>query len=323
MDLGVFDDVSRLRGREDIAVATDEVRRYKRLDGRKHWAGADGAWMHASHLLVVKTRWLREQYTRLYWHDIQAIALYSMRGPTPIGRALEAGCLLIYAGYAVVSGNRIVMACAALFLLLYGVARWRMKRFAYAVYTRVNVAHVPAGASKFTSMGGLVALENAVRSAQGEAALDENAGLAVGPATMVKPQMRVWVHALFFAVVLVIYSAALILNDLQKPAVIGLGISALLVLLPLLMITLVLQRDFEFPASIRVFAWFFQIGLFVEVLHALSSIWIPVKLAPGKADRTLHAVSALLPALCGLLMVYRERLNRQGRREDITTLDLQ
>lgn len=301
-----------------MTVAAHELDRYERLDGLKYRAGADGAWMHESHLLIVKTRWLREQYTRLYWHDIQAIALYGIRGLSPVARALEAVCLLAYTAYAIVSGNHVVMTCAAVFLALYGVARWRIQRFAYAVYTRITVAHVPAGLSRARSMSGLAALERAVRQAQGERALDE-AGEAVGPAGVVKAQPRLWVHAMFFAALLAIYSAALALNDLQKPAAIALGVSAVLIILPLLAITLILQKDFEFPASVRVFAWFFQIGIVAEAMNVLSRIWIPSQPLQGQTVREVHAVSAFLPALCGLLMIYLERLRKQGPPGDVTT----
>jgi hypothetical protein len=296
---------------------------YKRLGVRGYRPGADGAWLHVSHLLLVRTRWLREQYTRLYWHDIQAIALYGVPGLSGLARILETTCLMAYMVYAFGFGNRLSMACAAIFSAAYGIARWRTDRFGYAVYTRVNVTYFPAGASRAKSERGLATLENAVRNLQETSAISETAVQTVGPATARKAQSITWVHALLFTVVLLIYPAAVALKNLKGPEQFGVGIGAVFIVLPLLITTLVLQKDLDFPASVKVFAWFYQIGFLVELLQALSATWIPFRWNYGSADRAAHAVRTLLPALCGLLMIYLERVKRQDQAQTSSiSLDL-
>jgi hypothetical protein len=296
---------------------------YTRLGGRTFRPGTDGAWLHASHLLLVRTRWLREQYTRLYWRDIQAVALFGMPGLSGLAMALEAACLLAYMIYAFGFGDRLSIASAVIFFAVYGFARWRMDRFGYAIYTRVNIAYFPAGASRAKSKRGLTTLENAVRNVQDTPAISETTAHPVGPAAARKAQSPTWVHALLFIVMLLIYPAALALSYLKGPERFGVGIGALFIVLPLLITTLVLQKDFEFSASVKVFAWFYQIGILVELLHLLSGIWIPLKPAYGSADREARAVYTLLPALCGLLMIYLERVKSQDRAHSSSiSLDL-
>jgi hypothetical protein len=267
--------------------------------------------MHASHLLVVKTRWLREHYTRLYWHDIQGIALYGLPGLSTLGIVLEAICLLAYAAYAFVFGGRVAALCGAVFLLLYGTARWRMERFVYVVYTRVNIAYLPGGASTAKSVKGLVAMEDAVRHAQGAAA-PKGAVQTIGPAATRRPALRLWIHSSLFVTVFTLYSAALLFQNLRTPEVIGLGLGSLAILLPLLIATAAIQKDFEFPASIRVFAWFYQFGTLIGVLQLLTGIWIPFSHPHGSRAREAQAAAALLPAICGLVMIYLESAKQQS-----------
>jgi hypothetical protein len=313
--VALYDDVPTLDGKA-VGVRSGEPNPYRRLDGRKRWAGADGGWMHTSHLLVVKTRWLREHYTRLYWHDIQGIALYELPGLSALGIALETICLLTYATYAFLFGSRVAMSCGAVFLLLYGIARWRMERFVYAVYTRVNVAYMPGGASKAKSMKGLTAMDEAVRHAQGAAASNGAAGQTIGPAATGRPAPRLWPHSALFVTVFALYSAALLFQKLQTAEVIGLGLGAVAILLPLLIATAAIQKNFEFPASIRIFAWFYQFGTLVGVLQLLTGIWIPFSRLHGSRAREVQAAAALLPAICGLVMIYLESAKRQPAMSD-------
>jgi hypothetical protein len=292
-------------------VRSGETNPYTRLNGGKRWAGADGGWLHASHLLVVKTRWLREHYTRLYWHDIQGIALYGLPGLSALGTALETICLLAYAAYAFAFGGRVAISCGAVFWLLYGIARWRMERFVYAVYTRVNVAYMPGGASKVKSMKGLTAMDEAVRHAQGAAASNGATGQTIGPAATGRPAPRLWAHSALFVTVVALYSAALFLQNLQTREIIWLGMGAVAILLPLLIATAAIQKSFEFPASVRIFAWFYQFGTLIGVLQLLTRIWIPFSHVHGSRAREAQAAAALLPAVCGLVMVYLESAKRQ------------
>ena len=308
--MAVCEDVSAVGGTA-VTMGSRENKLYTRLDGRKLWAGADGGWMHASHLLVVKTRWLREHYTRLYWRDIQGIALYALPGPSALGIALEAICLLAYAAYAFAFENRMAMLWGAVFLLLYGAARWRMERFAYAIYTRVNAAYMPAGAGKAKSAKGLAAMDEAARRAQSGTASNGAAGQTIGPPKIEKTAPPTWPHVALFIAVLALYSAGLSLRTLQTSEIVWLGMGAAAVLLPLLIGTVVVQKSFEFPASIRVFAWFYQFGTLIGLLDILTGIWIPSSRRHGGSVRGLQAAAALLPAFCGLLTISVESMKRR------------
>jgi len=96
--------------------------------------------MAADHLLFVRTRFFSEQYTRLYWNDIQALLLYRIVQNTGLMLGAEIACLLAAVIVTMVQKRFEVTVVALCYVAFY--AAWRLTRRNYGVQILTRTANI-------------------------------------------------------------------------------------------------------------------------------------------------------------------------------------
>ena len=110
-------------------------------------AGCDGSPMTPGWPPIIcclsRTRFFSEQYTRLYWNDIQALLLYPFAHNKGLMLGAEVACILAAVTEALVQNRFETIALAFCYVVLY--AAWRLTRRNYGVevLTRTATVRIP------------------------------------------------------------------------------------------------------------------------------------------------------------------------------------
>jgi hypothetical protein len=301
---------------------------YRRLGGRRwlRWQSDDG-WLASDHLLFVRTRLFSEQYTRLYWNDIQALLLYRLIQNTGLMLVAEIACIFASVIAAFVQRRFESSALAFFHVVLY--AAWRLTRRNYGVLvvTRTASVRIPLAVLHSSARRMVDELQQQVESVQGHltpaanAPLTdaESAGLEPEPAQVLivispvsgKRRPTLVVHGIVFALGLTtwLFAPGSLLADAYW-TVIG---SALTVLFEAgLVAAWFVQQDVEFPFSVRSAA-VMNLALQTSLLGALLSLGAGLNFA-HVAEAMLVITTPitllrLLACLYGLVGIYKNSLD--------------
>lgn len=232
------------------------------FQNRRLAAGRVTAWESSDHLLVVENRFLSEQYTRLFWADIQTATLYELHSRSLFLLGAELICIVAAVAPVLTWSRGWPLLAGLLTPLLYLLWRFTRRHWGCQITTRTSMRQfaLPGGIAACRSM--LDKLKDRVTAAQGAVAelskTEVETQMQHGAANRsgrIRRQPIAAVHVLAFVlgvfspfsvVVFVLYCLALIA-------------------------ALFLQQDFRFPLSVRSAAVMSQMYASLRV-----AIWILV-----------------------------------------------
>jgi hypothetical protein len=301
--------------------------RYRRLGGRRwlRWQSDDG-WLAPDHLLFVRTRFFSEQYTRLYWNDIQALLLYRFAHNTGLMLVMEVLVVLAAVAVPLVQKRFEVTMSASCYVALY--AAWRVTRrnWGVQVLTRTTAVGIPLTMQHNTARRMADELQREIESVQGrlspphETAVEPN-GEAIELAAAV-PQVVLIpantqrrpilvLHGIVFALGLTswLFARGGLLSD---PYWTVIGVLLSIIFLGGLLAMFFLQQAPEFPFAVRSAA----------VMNAslqLSMLAAAFALNPATVTTTVSVLSPpvallqMLACLYGLMGIYKNSLDRSDK----------
>ncbi len=190
-------------------------------------------WLAADHLLIISDRFFRENYSRIYWTDMQTILLYSLQRPRGPMLAFEILCV----GAVQVSGSIMNILWGSVFaaLFVFAYASWRLMQpnWGCQTSTKLSTHRFSLGATLNRSRRIVEDLKTCARSVQGSVKdVDSPGQIFVGDrdgAERRKPTLAVHVIAFVLGLLaplsrlfLAIYYGALIAvfffqRDFQSP----------------------------------------------------------------------------------------------------------
>jgi len=121
--------------------------KYRRLKTRLVPFLRVAVWTAADHLLFIRNRFFDEQYTRLYWADIQAILLYPLRPPGILLLVAEILCVVLIVGTAPLANHLWGAAFAVVFAVWYGFWRLIQPAWACEISTKTSSVRFPLSPS--------------------------------------------------------------------------------------------------------------------------------------------------------------------------------
>lgn len=287
--------------------------RYTALRASRVAPSRERLWLAADHLLHSKSTFFRERYTRYFWHDIQALVFYECQPSSTLEDLIEA-LVLISAVFALIAQYHLAgLPSAVVFLALYFWWRVRAVRYACLVATSQSAARLPLAASRRRAEQMFATLRAHVEASQDavDATVEgEPSGAPAATIRSVSAASRLSIHTTLFAVELLSGCVGLLLAG--QHAAIAFVIPSLLtwlILLPLLILSAMLQRDFEFPIPVKSVAIAFQLG---TLLGGSTSFLFGLRFASAAAGGGLLWGWAMVAfqALCGLEVVYLTTLRR-------------
>ena len=278
-------------------------------------------WLADDHLLLVSIKFFNEEYTRLYWADIQMLMLYQLERSSPFMLVFEWLCIvaplvgfLSFGSQFRGPGAWSAAISALVFALAY--ASWRFTRPAWAcrITTKTNEARIPIGRTLIRARAIFADLQSRVAlaqpGAQTESAMELLSGIADNRSVVRKPPFLV-LHGLTFGIGLV----AAVCVAIQTPTfrVLG-GIFAFFLYLGLVAVYFV-QQDLEFPFAVKTAAIMSQIAAFASLagtlvlflfFPALASFYLkaPMRVIVG-------SVSLMLRCFFGIVAIFALTATRQ------------
>lgn len=306
---------------------------YRRLGGRRwlRWQSDDG-WLAADHLLFVRTRLFSEQYTRLYWNDIQAVLLYRLAQNTGLMLVAEIACVLA-AVIAALAVHRFEASALAFFYVVFYVT-WRLTRRNYGVLVITRTASVRIPLAMFHSSARRLAdeLQQRVESVQGRLTLAavapltgaETAGvdpewapplqIMISPASGKRRPVLV-LHGIVFAMGLTtwLFARGSVLADAYWTAI---GSMLTILFEAGLVAACFVQQNPEFPFAMRS-AVVMNLALQASLLGALLSLGARLNLA--RVSEALLVIAApitllrLLACLLGMVGLYKNSLGEADK----------
>ncbi len=300
--------------------------KYRRLGGRRwlRWQSDDG-WLAPDHLLFVRTRFFSEQYTRLYWNDIQALLLYRFAQNTGLILAMEVLVVLAAVAVAMVQSRFAVTVAALSYVVLY--AAWRLTRrnWGVQVLTRTVAVRIPLTMRHNAARRLADELRQEIESAQGppspsqEARVESNAEAVIEPAAaprvvLIADTRRspiLVLHGIVFALGLTswLFASRGLLSDPYWKAI---GVLLFVVFLGGLLAMFFLQQAPEFPFAVRsatVMNASLQASMLIAAL-ALNSANITATVSVLSPP---IALLQMLACLFGLMGIYKNSLDRSNK----------
>lgn len=268
---------------------------YERVGRRRAWFpfGRNRLWTAADHLLLIRDLPLRENYSRIYWSDIEAILLYSL--PHPSGFMLAAEILCAFAFPAIAPFIDVFWGSmgAAVFLAIYASWRAMQPNWGCQVTTRLSTLNFPLRSTLNSSRAVVEILKARAGAAQNSGAdFEIQSTVFIGDRNWAQRNSpRLAVHAVTFSlglfaglnkIVLVLYFAALL----------GLYFSG---------------RRLKYPLSVR------SAVLMSQILAALEIAWWfrhPVGIISYALLRPdwIFSISRVLFSLLGIAAVYQRSM---------------
>lgn len=301
---------------------------YRRLGGRRwlRWQSDDG-WLAADHLLFVRTRFFSEQYTRLYWNDVQALLLYRLAQNTGLMLGAEIVCVLAAVTVAFVQNRFEVMALAFCYVVLY--AAWRLTRRNYALEMTTRTAGVRIPLAMFQRSARRLADQSrrAVEGVQGrlasppdlpivvtEPAIAEHSAVTVKHSGRTRRPILV-VHGIVFGLGLAtwLFISGTVPSD---PYWIAIGALLSILFYAGLIAMFFLQQDPEFPFAVRSAA-VMNLALQVAVLGPVLALGARLSFQAVNAAMVVLSppmtLLRLLACLFGLMGIYKNSLDEADK----------
>jgi hypothetical protein len=304
---------------------------YRRLGGHRwlRWQSDDG-WLAADHLLFVRTRFFSEQYTRLYWNDVQALLLYRFAQSTGLMLAAEVVCVMAAVTVAIVQNRFETIALAFCYVVLY--AAWRLTRrnFGVGIFTRTANVRIPVSIFRRSARHLAGQLQQAVEGAQGrlvppevvvlggsvaaEHAISGPSAVTVKPSGSKRRPVLI-VHGIVFGLGLTTW---LFVSGAVPSAPYWIAIGTLLSILFYagLIAAFFLQQDPEFPFAVRAAA-VMNLALQVAVLGPVLAMG--ARLSFPAVNTAIVVLSPpmtllrLLGCLFGLMGIYKNSLDESDK----------
>ncbi len=308
---------------------------YRRLGGRRwlRWQ-SDDAWLAADHLLFVRTRFFSEQYTRVYWNDIQALLLYRFAHNTGLMLAAEVVCVLAAVTVAFVQNRFEATALAFCYVLLYAAWRFTRRNYGVEILTRTATVRIPLTILHRSAKRLVDQLQQQVEGIQGHLALAaESPVIAAEPVGVepaltqpvnvtvtivggMRPRRPVLVlHGIVFAVGLTtwLFARGSLLSD---PYWIAIGGLLTMLFYAGLLAACFLQRDPEFPFAVRSAA-VMNLALQAAVLGPILGLGARLSIPSLNVAVLVLAPSMtllrLLACLFGLMGIYKNSLDEADK----------
>lgn len=252
-------------------------------------------WLAADHLLVISDRLFRENYSRIYWSDMHAILLYSLRRPRRFMLAFEILCMVAVQVSASILNILWGSLFATLFILAY--ASWRLiqPNWACQISTRLSSYRFPLRATHNASTRIIEDLKTRVQSVQGSVSeLESLHEIYVGdPYGAARRSPTLAVHVIAF-VLGILTPLSGVLLALYYGALVALFF---------------FQRDFEFPLAVR------SATLMSHLLALCQIVWFFWVRFDVAASGDFHFplvwefhILRLLFSVFGIAAVYQESL---------------
>jgi hypothetical protein len=306
---------------------------YRRLGGRRwlRWQSDDG-WLAPDHLLFVRTRFFSEQYTRLYWNDVQALLLYRFAHNT--GLMFGAELIVVSAAAAVAAVQNRFEITAVAFCYVAAYAAWRLTRRNHGVQvlTRTATARIPLAIFHRSARRMVNQLQQQVEGAQGnlaaapqvsvreegyegegviELAAVEPVVVRVTPADENRARPILALHGIVFALGLTswLFTRGSVLSDPNWTPV---GWLLTIVFFGGLAAMFFVQQDPEFPFAVR------SAAVMILLLYA-AVVGTILALNPASVTAKMEALSPsvtllqLLACLFGLIGIYKNSLDESDR----------
>jgi hypothetical protein len=290
---------------------------YRPLNGsRWFYHGPVRSWKAAGHLLLVENRFFSEDYTRLFWADIETVLLYRLHSRSSLLLGFEIVCVLAVAAPILFWIRGWTLALGLLFILIYGIWRLARPQWACEVATRTSVKQFAIPGTAASSRRVVDEIKNSVIHVQGalpETGPDSPAFPSPPPApTSSRPLPR--------QPVLAVHVIAFVLGILSPFSVFLFAVYC-----GMLVAAWFAQRDFRFPFAVRSAAIMSQIFAFLRI-----AAWILVHsgirsdLTPVVFNHWQFGLPQVLFSLYGIAALYWRsiELARPRQKTGATVLGL-
>jgi len=282
---------------------------YRPLFGTR-WRPASGvrAWQSADHLLIVEGRFFSEQYTRLFWADIQSAVLYQLHSRSSFLLGAEAVCLLAVLGPLAFRNYGWPLIAGVVFLLWYGSWRFTRRHWGCQVATRTSTRQFALTGNLASSRRILEQLRDRVSLAQGAPAEPTETPMQQTAAFSGRQFPRQPVTA--------VHVTAFVLGILS-PFSVFIFVAYCIALTA----AWFLQQDFRFPLAVRSAAVMSQIYAALRVaIWILVHISIRFNFMPFFFNYWQFGMPQVLFSLYGITAVYGRSIAAAKRQQNSATV---
>ena len=272
--------------------------------------GRTRVWQAADHLLCVQSRFFTEQYTRLYWMDMQTISLFQLHPPSALMTVFEALCAGALLASLLLWRGPLALIAAVVFAAAY--ALWRITRpqWACQINTRNSSRQFPLAGHLNACRRAVDEFEQQALNAQGpapESQADATVPRALsGQKNRRQPSMTV--HVLAFVMGVASAWSAVIFGFYCA----------------LLVAAYFVQQDFRFPFAVRSAAVMSQILAAVQVAFWFFALARPPLMRPFTEVYTFEhwqfALPRILFSLYGMAAVFWGSQEQPKRERNSSTV---